>query len=46
MKRAGKRALPWLLIALAVVAATSPAWRPLLFPTPLTIDDILSFRCG
>jgi len=42
----GRRWLPALAIALGVIMATAPVWRPLLFPVRLTVEEILSFRCG
>lgn len=34
-----------LLFLLAAVAATSPAWRPLVFGISPTLDDLLRLRC-
>jgi hypothetical protein len=34
------------LLILAVIAATSPLWRAFLFPSSLTIEQALSFRCA
>ncbi|MHB2211641.1 hypothetical protein [Methylobacterium sp. CM6257] len=38
-------ALPWLALLVGLILATLPAWRPLLFGTALTLDDLLSLRC-
>ncbi|MBE7202008.1 MAG: hypothetical protein INR70_29965 [Parafilimonas terrae] len=38
-------ALPWLVLAAGLILATVPAWRPLLFGSALTIEDLLSLRC-
>jgi hypothetical protein len=37
--------LPWLVLTAGLVLATLPAWRPLIFGTALTLDDLLSLRC-
>ncbi|MCJ2085958.1 hypothetical protein MKK88_08110 [Methylobacterium sp. E-005] len=37
--------LPWLVLAAGLICATLPAWRPLIFGTALTLDDLLSLRC-
>ncbi|EIZ83956.1 MULTISPECIES: hypothetical protein [Methylobacterium] len=37
--------VPWLVLGAALVLATMPAWRPLVFGTALTLDDLLSLRC-
>jgi hypothetical protein len=38
-------ALSWLALAGGLVLATMPAWRPLIFGTALTLEDLLSLRC-
>jgi hypothetical protein len=42
----GRRTLGWIALAIGTVFASMPLWRPLLFPGPLTIDEVLAFRCG
>ncbi|CAM3344880.1 hypothetical protein [Methylobacterium mesophilicum] len=37
--------VPWAVLGAALVLATMPAWRPLVFGTALTLDDLLSLRC-
>jgi hypothetical protein len=37
--------LPWLALAAGLTLATLPAWRPLLFDSPPTIEDLLGLRC-
>ena len=37
--------LPWLALTVGLVLATLPAWRPLLFGTAPTIEELLSLRC-
>jgi hypothetical protein len=41
-----RRALPLLFLCVGLVVATSPLWRQWLFPQAMTIDEVLSFRCG
>ena len=38
-------ALPWLALGVGLILATLPAWRPLIFGTTSTLDDLLSLRC-
>ena len=38
-------ALPWLVLTVGLMLATLPAWRPLLFGSALTIEELLSLRC-
>jgi hypothetical protein len=38
-------ALPWLALLAGLILATLPAWRPLIFGTALTLDDLLNLRC-
>jgi hypothetical protein len=38
-------ALPWLALTAGLVLATLPAWRPLVFGTTLTVEDLLTLRC-
>lgn len=38
-------ALPWLVLGIALVAATSPSWRGLVLGTRPTLEDLLSIRC-
>ncbi|WP_187193753.1 MULTISPECIES: hypothetical protein [unclassified Methylobacterium] len=37
--------VPWLVLGAGLVLATMPAWRPLVFGTALTLDNLLSLRC-
>ncbi|MGU3464634.1 hypothetical protein ACLBXO_07235 [Methylobacterium sp. C33D] len=37
--------LPWLALAAGLILATLPAWRPLVFGTALTLEDLLTLRC-
>jgi len=37
--------LSWAMFFVAVVAATSPAWRMAIFGISLSINDLLSVRC-
>ena len=37
--------VPWLVLAAALVLATLPAWRRLLFGSPLSLEDLLTLRC-
>ena len=37
--------LPWLVLTAGLVLATLPAWRPLIFGTALTVEDLLTLRC-
>ncbi|MBP1180523.1 hypothetical protein [Methylobacterium sp. PvR107] len=37
--------LPWLVLTAGLILATLPAWRPLIFGTAPTRDDLLSLRC-
>ncbi|MGY2050153.1 hypothetical protein [Methylobacterium sp. JK268] len=39
-------ALPWLVLAAGLVAATAPAWRLLLPGGPPDLDALLQIRCG
>ncbi|GJD63246.1 hypothetical protein [Methylobacterium frigidaeris] len=41
-----RAALPWLLLALALVVATAPAWGRLVTGFDPTLDELLSLRCG
>ncbi|WP_171070292.1 hypothetical protein [Methylobacterium terricola] len=41
-----RAALPWVLLALALAAATAPAWGRLLTGDAPTLDELLSLRCG
>ncbi|WP_187278470.1 hypothetical protein [Methylobacterium sp. WL64] len=43
--RARPSLVPWLVLGAGLVLATMPAWRPLVFGTALTLDDLLSLRC-
>ncbi|MGE7416980.1 hypothetical protein [Methylobacterium tarhaniae] len=43
MRRA---ALPWVLLALALAAATAPAWGRFATGFDPTLDELLSLRCG
>ena len=38
-------ALPGLVLAASLILATVPAWRPLVFGSALTIEDLLTLRC-
>lgn len=38
--------LPPVVLAIGLVAATAPAWRPLLLGLEPTIDELLSLRCS
>jgi hypothetical protein len=40
-----KPSLPWLILAGALVLATMPAWRPLVFGVTPTLEDLLNLRC-
>ena len=40
-----RAAVPWLVLAAGLILATLPAWRPLLFGTALSIEDLLGLRC-
>lgn len=35
----------WLVLAAGLALATLPAWRPLLFGSPLSLEDLLTLRC-
>ncbi|XYD07208.1 hypothetical protein R1A27_18895 [Methylobacterium sp. NMS12] len=37
--------LPWLALAVGLILATLPAWRPLVFGTAPTLEDLLTLRC-
>jgi hypothetical protein len=37
--------LPWLVLTAGLILATLPAWRPLIFGTALTLEDLISLRC-
>lgn len=37
--------VPWLVLAAGLVLATLPAWRPLVFGSPLSLEDLLTLRC-
>ena len=37
--------LPWLVLSAALVLATMPTWRPLIFGISLTLEDLLNLRC-
>lgn len=40
-----KSSLPWLVLGSALVLATMPTWRPLVFGATLTLEDLLDLRC-
>ncbi|MGV7034728.1 hypothetical protein [Methylobacterium symbioticum] len=40
-----KPRLPWLVLGAALALATMPAWRPLVFGSTLTLEDLLDLRC-
>jgi hypothetical protein len=40
-----RKGLPWLVLSAALILATMPAWRPLIYGTTLTLDDLLNMRC-
>jgi hypothetical protein len=37
--------LPWLVLTAGLILATLPSWRPLIFGTALTLEDLISLRC-
>ena len=41
-----RAALPWILLTLALAAATAPAWGRLVTGFDPTLDQLLSLRCG
>jgi hypothetical protein len=41
-----RAALPWVLLMLALTAATAPAWGRLVTGFDPTLDELLSLRCG
>lgn len=41
-----RAALPWILLTLALAAATAPAWGRLVGGFDPTLDELLSLRCG
>jgi len=40
-----RQGLPWLVLFSALVLATIPTWRPLMFRVSPTLDDLLDIRC-
>ena len=40
-----KPSLPWLVLGAALVLATMPAWRTLIFGVTLSLEDLLTLRC-
>ena len=40
-----RQGLPWLVLFAALILATMPAWRPLVFGTTATLYDLLNMRC-
>lgn len=40
-----RTALPWIVLAGALVAATEPAWSLALLGSNPSLDDLLSVRC-
>lgn len=40
-----KPRLPWLVFGTALALATMPAWRPLVFGSTPTLEDLLDLRC-
>ncbi len=41
-----RAALPWIVLALALVAATAPVWGRWISGDDPTLDELLSLRCG
>jgi hypothetical protein len=41
-----RAALPWLLLALALTAATAPVWGRWTAGSGPTLDELLGLRCG
>jgi hypothetical protein len=41
-----RAALPWIVLTLALAAATAPAWGRLVTGFDPTVDELLRLRCG